>query len=225
MAHSSGCAARAVRAAGLTLLVAAALAVSALALLAWQVDRLGRRDDARPADVIVVLGARVEPDGRPGSDLTSRTYHAVDLWLAGYAPHIICTGGFKDEQLSAASVCRRFAIELGVPADQAWLADGTTNTIEDAAATAQVMVQHGWRSAILVSHPLHLYRARWLFRRAGIDAVTSPTTTLTSRIFPPLRAWYALREAGALVATALHGWGWLPPRWLARLQAISYGLP
>lgn len=225
MAGSRGCAARAVRAAGLILLLAAALAVIAFALLAWQVDRLGGRDDARPADAIVVLGARVDPDGRPGSDLTSRTYHAVDLWLAGYAPRIICTGGFKDDALSAASVCRRFAIELGVPADQVWLADGTTNTIEDAAATARVMAGHGWRSAILVSHPLHLYRARWLFRRAGVDAVTSPTTTETGRIFPPLRAWYALREAGAVVVTALHSMGWLPQRWLARLQAISYGLP
>ena len=61
------------------------------------------------ADAIVVLGARVNADGSPGSDLTSRTYHAVDLWLAGYAPHIICTGGFKNERLSAAAVCRRFA--------------------------------------------------------------------------------------------------------------------
>ncbi|PKO23829.1 MAG: YdcF family protein, partial [Chloroflexi bacterium HGW-Chloroflexi-1] len=156
-------------------------------LLAWQVDRLGRHDDARPADVIVVLGARVEANGRPGSDLTSRTFHAVDLWQAGLAPQLICTGGFKDEPLSAAAVCRRFAIELGMPAGDVWLADGTRNTIEDAQTTAQVMVAHGWRTAILVSHPLHLYRARWLFRRAGVDAVTSPTSTETKRIFPLLR--------------------------------------
>jgi len=194
------------------------------ALLIWQVDRLGRRDDARAADAIVVLGARVNADGRPGSDLTSRTYHAVDLWQAGYAPNIICTGGFKDEPLSAAAVCRRFAIELGVPADQVFLADGSSSTIEDAQSTAQVMAGHGWRTAILVSHPLHLYRARWLFHRAGLEVVTSPTTTRVSQISLPVRLWYAGREAGAIVVTELDGWDVVPPEWIARLQRWSYGL-
>jgi uncharacterized SAM-binding protein YcdF (DUF218 family) len=215
----------ALRAAGLFAGGLAVLIVLAFALLAWQVDRLGRRDDARAADAIIVLGARVEADGRPGSDLTSRTYHAVDLWQGGYAPAIICTGGYRNEPLSAANVCRRFAIELGVPADRVQVADGTTNTVEDAAAAARVMADHGWRLAILVSHPLHLYRARWLFREAGVDVVTSPTTTDTGRIFPPLRAWYALRESGAILLTVLDRWGWLPPEWTAKLQAWSYGLP
>lgn len=206
---------------GLVLLVA----LLTFAILAWQIDQLGRRDDARPADTIVVLGARVNADGQPGSDLTSRTYHAVDLWQAGLAPNIICTGGFHDEPLSAAAVCKRFAVRLGVPAGQVWLADGTSDTVGDAQATAAVMAGHGWRTAILVSHPLHLYRARWLFRRAGVEAVTSPTTTDTSRIHPLLRLWYATREAGAIAITAMDGWGWFPPAWKARLQTWSYGLP
>ena len=91
-------------------LAPAAPGCSRLRLLTWQVDRLGREDQARPSDVIVVLGARVNADGTPGSDLTSRTYHAVDLWQPGMAPVIICTGGFRNEPLSAASVCKRFAV-------------------------------------------------------------------------------------------------------------------
>lgn len=193
-------------------------------LLVWQVDRLGRQDDARPTDVIVVLGARVEADGSPGSDLTSRTYHAVDLWQMGRAPYIICTGGFKDEPLSAAAVCKRFAVELGVPESLVFLADGSSNTIEDAQVTARLMASHGWRSALLVSHPLHLYRAAWLFRRAGVDAATSPTTTETERIFLPLRVWYAAREAAAVVITALDGWNLIPPEWVAKLQTWIYRL-
>jgi uncharacterized SAM-binding protein YcdF (DUF218 family) len=200
------------------------IALIAFAILALQIDRLGSRDDAQPADAIVVLGARVNADGSPGSDLTSRTYHAVDLWLAGYAPHIICTGGFKNERLSAAAVCRRFAVELGVPADRIYLADGSSNTIEDAAATAQVMAAQGWRKAILVSHPLHLYRARWLFRRIGLDVVTSPTSTAVQRIAPPVRAWYTVREAAAILITALDGWQLVPPEWIARLQRWTYRL-
>ncbi len=220
------------RALGLVLAGIVLVALAGFLLLAWQVDRLGRTDEAaalpsprKPADVIVVLGARVDPDGRPGSDLTSRTFHAVDLWQAGYAPRLICTGGFKDEPLSAAAVCRQFAVELGVPAGQVWLADGSNNTVEDAAATAVLMGEHGWRTAILVSHPLHLFRARWLFDRAGVEAVTSPTTTDVGRIFLPLRLWYDVREAAAVVITAGGGWGRLPPEWIARLQTWAYGLP
>ncbi len=208
---------------GLSLVLLVALLI--FAALAWQIDQLGRRDDARPADAIVVLGARVNADGQPGSDLTSRTYHAVDLWQAGLAPNIICTGGFHDEPLSSAAVCKRFAVQLGVPAARVFLADGTSDTVGDAHAATAVMADHSWRTAILVSHPLHVYRARWLFRRAGVDAVTSPTTTDTSRIHPLLRFWYATREAGAIAITVMDGWGWFPPAWKARLQTWSYGLP
>jgi uncharacterized SAM-binding protein YcdF (DUF218 family) len=87
------------------------------------------------------------------------------------------------------------------------------------------MAREGWRSVVLVSHPLHLFRARWLFRREGIDAVTSPTTTDTQRIFLPLRAWYDLREAGGIVVTALDGWSIIPEQWVAKLQTWAYALP
>jgi uncharacterized SAM-binding protein YcdF (DUF218 family) len=203
----------------------AIVAMAAFALLVWRVDALGRRDLARPADAIVVLGARVDPDGRPGSDLMSRTYHAVDLWNAGIAAHIICTGGFKGDRLSAAAVCGRFAAELGVPEERIWLADGSSNTAEDARAAAQIMAENGWRSVVLVSHPLHLFRARWLFRRNGVNAATSPTSTDTGRIFPPLRLWYAVREAGAVVLMSLDDLGLVPAEAVARLQDWSTNLP
>ena len=199
------------------------LAVLGFSLLTWQVDRLGRVDDARAADVIVVLGARVNQDGTPGSDLTSRTYHAVDLWNAGIAPNIICTGGFRDEPLSAAAVCKRFAVGLGVPSERVWVADGSSNTVEDAHVTAEAMTQEGWRSAVLVSHPLHLFRARWLFQRAGIDVVTSPTSTETDRILLPLRVWYDVREAGGIVFAMMNGWSIIPEQWVAKLQTWVYG--
>jgi uncharacterized SAM-binding protein YcdF (DUF218 family) len=172
----------------------------------------------------VVLGARVTTDGQPGPDLSSRTLHGIALWKAGYGPYLICTGGFKDEPLSAASVCKRLAVARGVPADRILLADGASNTVEDAISTARVMAARGLRTAILVSHPLHLFRARWLFRRAGVDAITSPTTTDLGRIDLPLRLWYTAREAGAVLVTALDGWKAVPPEWIARLQRWSYGV-
>jgi uncharacterized SAM-binding protein YcdF (DUF218 family) len=191
-------------------------------LLCWQIDRYGQQDGLRRADAIVILGARVTPSGQPGSDLTSRTYHGVDLYNEGWAPRVICTGGYADDSMSAAAVACRFASTLGVPPEDALLADGSMTTAEDAQATASLMSDRGWQSVILVSHPLHLYRARWSFRRAGLTVHSSPTTTDTSRIFPPLRIWYVLREAGALTLTVLEDWGLLHG-WLERLQTRAYG--
>jgi uncharacterized SAM-binding protein YcdF (DUF218 family) len=192
---------------------------------AWlmvRINDLGRRDDAHPADVIVALGARVEPDGSAGPDLMGRTQHAAELWRAGYAPQLICTGGYKDDQLSAAAVCRRVAMQLGVPGSRIWLADGSQSTVEDARSTAAVMAAHGWRSAILVSHPLHLYRARWLFEKAGVVVFTSPTTTQVDSIGLPWRIWYGVREAGAILLTNLQDRGLLPATWTQQLQSWSY---
>lgn len=215
---------RILRGASLALISVILIAALGLAILAWQVDRFGSRDDTRKSDVVVVLGARVEGNGQPGSDLASRISHAVEVWQAGYAPYIICTGGFKNERLSAAAVCRRLAIQRGVPADRVFLADGTTNTLEDAQATARVMAEHGWQTAILVSHPLHLFRTHWLFERAGVETVTSPTSAQVDRIPLALRLWYTAREAGAIVATALDLQRWLPENWKTRLWEWSYRL-
>jgi uncharacterized SAM-binding protein YcdF (DUF218 family) len=197
----------------------------AFAWLAWQVDLLGQQDNARPSDVIVVLGAKVEQDGQPGADLASRTEHAVALWRSKFAPTLICCGGIKGEPLSAAAVCRRYASSLGVPSSDIMLADGTSDTLQDAQAAAELMRQHGWRTAILVSHPLHLYRSRWLFQRAGVTAFTSPTNTATDRIDLPVRVYYALRESAAIVITALVHSGWLPLDWRATLDEWRFRFP
>jgi vancomycin permeability regulator SanA len=134
---------RLVRGAGLLVAGAALCSMAGIALLAWQIDRLGQKDDVCSADVIVVLGARVQADGQPGPDLSSRTNHAVALWHEGYAPFIICSGGFKNERLSAAAVCRKEAVRQGVPAGRVFLADGTENTAEDARAAVAVMGANG----------------------------------------------------------------------------------
>ena len=181
-------------------------AVTVVGVLAWQVNRYGSEDLAQPADAIVVLGARVNADGSASSDLISRTFHAVDLYHAGLAPVVICAGGAAGDRLAAGAVSCRFAVqELGVPVPRAYVATEADafSTEEEALAVADLMRRNGWRSAILVSHPLHLYRAQWLFGRQGLEVFTSPTNTELARIAPPVRAWYTLREAGGVLLTAI----------------------
>ena len=85
------------------------------------------------------------------------------------------------------------------------------------------MQAHSLRSAILVSHPLHLYRAGRLFGRQGIEAVTSPTNTDLGEIFLPARGWYTLREAGGVILTVMEDWP-LVDRLLVWLNKSVYGV-
>lgn len=211
---------------GLVALFLIIVALVAVGVLGWQINRLGGQDQARPADAIVILGARINADGSIGSDLLSRTYHAVDLYQAGLAPAVICAGGLGWDDFSAAAVACRFAVEdLGLPPERALVARDSRayTTAEEAAAVAGLMRNRGWSSVILVSHPLHLFRARWLFQRQGLDVYTSPTNTDLNRIFPPLRAWYTLREAGGVVLTVFEDWP-LVDRLLAWLNGFVYGV-
>ncbi len=211
---------------GLLVLAMTLTAVLVVGVLSWQINRLGSQDQAQPADAIVILGARVEADGSPSSDLLSRTYHAIDLYNAGLAPVVICAGGAGGDRLSAGAVACRFAVqELGLPAERAWVIQDSDawTTADEAAVVAEMMRSNGWQSAILVSHPLHLYRARWLFQRQGLDVFTSPTNTDLGRIAPPLRAWYTLREAGGVLLTAAEDWP-MVDRLLAWLRNTVYGV-
>lgn len=217
---------RVLRALGFLVLALTLTAMLAVGVLSWQINRLGSQDRAQPADVIVILGARVEPDGSPSSDLLSRTYHAMDLYNAGMASAVICAGGAGGDRLAAGAVACRFAEqELGLPAERAWVVQDVDawTTADEAAAVTGLMAQHGWQSAIVVSHPLHLYRARWLFGREGVEVLTSPTNTDLGRIAPPVRAWYTLREAGGVVLTAAEDWP-LVDRLLAWLRSAVYGV-
>ena len=212
-------------------LVRALLTLAALVLLTgavtflylgWRINHTGARDLAQRADAIVILGARVEPDGQPGPDLQARTWHAVNLFQRGLAPYLICTGGYHDDRLSAAAVACDLAISRGVPAEKVLLADGSMTTREDAASASQLMAAHGWQTAILVSHLLHLERVRLLFEEQGITTYPSPTSTDLAAIPWPARAWLTAREAAGIVWIGLEEIG-VPYDWTIPLSRWIYG--
>jgi uncharacterized SAM-binding protein YcdF (DUF218 family) len=193
-----------------TMLAALLVLVIGFFALCVGVDRYGRSDQAEPADAIVILGARVLADGQPGPDLLPRTEKAVALYRQGYAPLLICTGGYAGDPLSAAAVAARTSMNLGVPAEAIRIADGSNNTREDALRSADILAAAGQDTAIVVSHPLHLLRARLLFGRAGIRAYPSPTSTDVDGIPARWRLIYSVREAGLIVLDALYPSGELP---------------
>jgi len=192
--------------------------------LAYRINHTGAHDQAVTADVIVVLGAQVDAHGQAGPDHSSRTLHAVALLQQGLAPFLVCTGGYEGDRLSAAAVACRLAVAQGIPVDNVFLAEGSMTTRDDALSTVKLMQENGWQSAILVSHPLHLERARLLFEAQGVTVFPSPTSTNLAAIPWRDRAWLTAREAVGIVWIGLVELG-VPYEWTDGISRWVYNLP
>ena len=159
----------------LTVMVVAAFAlwiISAAAVLIWS-----SRDEARPAQAIVVLGA-AQYAGKPSPVLKARLDHALDLWNRHLATLLILTGGTgSGDTTSEAAVGRSYARKHGVP-DSAILVESEGRTTSASMrAVAGMLEVRGLQSALLVSDPFHMLRLRILARRFGFTPYTSPTQT------------------------------------------------
>src|ERR1039458_1817777 len=91
-------------------------AMLATAWISIRIERQATREEAQPADVIVVLGA-AEYRGRPSPVLRARLDHALDLYRKHMAPRIMTTGGAGgDPVFTEGDVGRDYLTSQGVPA-------------------------------------------------------------------------------------------------------------
>ena len=150
----------------------AAWLVSAAAVLIWS-----SRDEARPAEAIVVLGA-AQYAGKPSPVLRARLDHALDLWNRHLASLMILTGGTgAGDTTSEAAVGRSYVRKRGVPDSAIIEENAGRTTSESMRAVAGMLEVRGLHSALLVSDPFHMLRLRILARRFGFTPYTSPTQT------------------------------------------------
>ena len=135
------------------------------------------RDEARPANAIVVLGA-AQYAGRPSPVLKARLDHALDLWQRHLGQLLIVTGGTgAGDTTSEAAVGRTYAIKHGVPDTVILMETEGRTTSESMRAVAAMLEARGLQTALLVSDPFHMLRLRILARRFGFTPYTSPTQT------------------------------------------------
>lgn len=167
--------------------------------LAFVVDRFGQRERAVPSDVVVVLGARVQPDGQPSPALRARIEKAVDLYRQGVAPRLLFSGGVGLHPPAEARVMKELAVRLGVPAEACLLEEQSHSTEQNARFSAEVLRALGARRVVVVSDPYHLLRARQYFRLQGFEVATSPALLTERNQFLSDRVYWTVREAAALL--------------------------
>ncbi len=82
--------------------------------LYFQIRDSAVRDEAQPADAIVVLGA-AQYNGRPSPVLKARLDHANELYKQQYSQAIITTGSYgPDPNFSEAHVSTQYLVQHGV---------------------------------------------------------------------------------------------------------------
>jgi uncharacterized SAM-binding protein YcdF (DUF218 family) len=148
-----------------------------LSVTFFQVWRAARRDDARPADAIVVLGA-AQYDGTPSPVLAARLDHALELYNAGVAPTIVVTGGRQPgDRFTEATAAAAYLHAHGVPDDAILRETNGRSSWESLAAAGRFLEDRGTTDVVLVSDPYHAARIDDIADEVGLDAVVSPTTT------------------------------------------------
>jgi len=118
------------------------------------------------AQVALVLGAFVQPDGRPSAMLADRLDAAAALYRDRRVDRVLVSGDHGRLDYDEVNAMRRELVHRGVP-DRVIFTDhagfDTWSTMVRARKDFAV------RSAIVVTQGFHMARALWLGKRAGLE--------------------------------------------------------
>ncbi|UOO88647.1 YdcF family protein [Vitreoscilla massiliensis] len=153
----------------------------------------GMSQPQRTADVAVVLGTTVHPDGKASPWLQARLARALELYRQNQVQNIMVSGGTGIEGHDEAQVMRDYLLQHGVPERVIWVDSHGDNTGLSAEHAAALMQKQDWYNAIVVSQFFHVSRAKMQFKKAGIAEVETASPKLFSVFeFVPLwREWPA----------------------------------
>lgn len=181
---------------------AAAFVLAGIAFPLAQISMFGLTDYRRPADLVVVFGARAYADGSASDALADRVRTACALYHAGLAPKLLLSGGPGDGSVDEPESMRRLARTLGVPDEAMELDPHGVNTEATVRNTMSLLSAKPQR-ILAVSHFYHLPRIKMTYQRYGAEVLTVPCDTSVQSVMPAnlvredLAFWaYYLRRLG-----------------------------
>ncbi len=127
-----------------------------------------RVDTVPERDVALVLGAGVEPSGRPSPYLAARLDLGYELFKAGKVRAILVSGDNGEKYYNEPAAMRRYLIAKGVPANKIVEDFAGFDTYASCVRADRIF---GTRSVIVVTQSYHLARALATCRTLGLDAV------------------------------------------------------
>lgn len=134
----------------------------------------GNTDYRRPADAVVVFGARAYKDGRLSDALEDRVRTACELYRSGLARRLVLSGGPGDGAIHETEAMRRYAVKHGVRPEDIFTDESGLNTQATVRNTVPLFRQWHAGRVLAVSHFYHLPRIKLSYQRAGFEVCTVP---------------------------------------------------
>ncbi len=151
----------------------AAVVVAGYLAAAAALALVGLQDHAAPADLIVVPGSTVQPDGTPSERLGARLDAAIALFNEHQAPAIFVSGGVAEEGHDEAAAMARYLIAHGVPASAVVQDPLGFDTAATAANVAAYLRANKLRSALVATQYYHVARTTLALQRHGVTVTGS----------------------------------------------------
>lgn len=180
--------------------------VVSLIAVQWLIWSNGARADgqAADADYLLVLGAGIYDD-QPGKTLALRLETArQQLETHPQQTAVLCGGQGFDEIMPESAVMKNWLVQRGISPDRLIEENKSRNTVENIRNAKMLMdaaAPEGYRTAVLTSN-FHLFRAKHLMERAGLDAcgVPSPMPNAAYTVV------FSFREYFSLIKQFIMGW-------------------
>jgi len=165
----------------------------------------GSHSDDADVDCIIILGAGLR-NGYPSLVLSTRLNAALDyLKGRGDIPVIVSGGLGRGESVTEAEAMYRYLKARGVDERLIWKEDASTNTQENLAFSRAIMEEMGLDvgniKVAVVTNEFHLYRAKLIAEKAGLNAFGIAADTPCAQ----LHILYSFREAFSLSNEILFG--------------------
>jgi len=148
--------------------------------------------DAPPAKVAIVLGARVYEDGTPSPMLADRLATGVELYKLGKVDKLLLSGDHGTTTYDEVNVMLQYCLDRGVPEEDVFTDHAGFDTYDTMYRARDVFKV---TDALVVTQDFHLPRAVYIARTLGLEA-----TGVVADIQPYAGEWrFALREWPARV--------------------------
>lgn len=131
------------------------------------------KEDLTVADSAIVLGAAVWED-TPSPVFKARINHAVDLYKKGNIKKIYFTGGTDSEEImTEAEIGKNYAISSGVDVNDIQIETLSQTTMQNISNISNNIGPD--EKVLIITDPLHEYRAVKMARYLDVDAYPSAT--------------------------------------------------
>lgn len=138
----------------------------------WYVQQAGLKyiteaESVPEADAILVLGARVYPNGNVSLMLNDRLSTGYELYKKGKAPKIIVSGDHGTKEYDEVNAMKDFLKEKEVPPEDVFMDHAGFSTYESMYRAREIFQV---QKVIIVTQEFHLPRAVFIARELGLDA-------------------------------------------------------